>query len=168
MAGPPPRGAQPLPPCALLSRHTWGQAELRAPGGRGEPGTHLQQHGQQEAQVHLIEAHLAHRLERLLHLHGGLAPEDPAATATEDLAARWLKIEQQRDRGLGRERTEGRAAGTGREDQADCGRGEDRGLGPAGGGGPGGAAAQEQTWSRGAAEMRDWSPQRGLPASCQK
>ena len=32
--------------------------------------THLQQHRQQEAQVHLVDAHLAHRLERLLHLHG--------------------------------------------------------------------------------------------------
>lgn len=67
--------------------------ELRWRQGHGNPySPHLQQHSQQEAQVHLIEAHLAHRLERLLHLHGGLAPEDPAATATEDLAARWLKI----------------------------------------------------------------------------
>lgn len=61
----------------------WGCRDLgpfsQGPRGqerRGEqwgrrPGTHLQQHGQQEAQVHLVDAHLPHGPERLLHLHGG-------------------------------------------------------------------------------------------------
>lgn len=62
----------------------------------------------------------------------------------ENLAARWLKIGRQRDRGLSRAGTEGRAAVTGKEDQADRGRGGDRRLGRAGGGGPGGAGAQSQ------------------------
>lgn len=75
------------------ARHTWGFAEpwhlgralgIRGRGVRLAPSwvvrkrerwelreTHLQQHCQQEAQVHLVDAHLAHRLERLLHLHGG-------------------------------------------------------------------------------------------------
>lgn len=53
----------------------WGRlvAGVRGREGlSGRRGTHLQQHGQQEAQVHLVDAHLAHRLERLLHLHGEL------------------------------------------------------------------------------------------------
>lgn len=144
LSGWPATARRPTPP-ALRSRATPGARQSRErPGGRGEPGTHLQQHGQQEAQVHLVEAHLAHRLERLLHLHGGLATEDRAATATEDLAARWPKIGRQRDGGLGRVGTEGQAAGTGREDRADRSRGGDRGLGRAGAGGPGGAGAQAQ------------------------
>lgn len=144
LSGWPATARRPTPP-ALRSRATPGARLSRErPGGRGEPGTHLQQHGQQEAQVHLVEAHLAHRLERLLHLHGGLATEDRAATATEDLAARWTKIGRRRDGGLGRVGTEGQAAGTGREDRADRSRGGDRGLGRAGAGGPGGAGAQAQ------------------------
>lgn len=84
VAGPPVWGARPLPPHSPAIPGP----QPERPVGLGEPGTHLQQHGQQEAQVHLVEAHLAHRLERLLHLHDGLAAEDRAATAPEDLAGR--------------------------------------------------------------------------------
>lgn len=57
-----------------------GPREAGKPGaGGGERrGTHLQQHGQQEAQVHLVDAHLPHRLERLFHLHGWPGPAAPA------------------------------------------------------------------------------------------
>lgn len=49
---------------------------VREEGG-GSCGRYLQQHGQREAQVHLVDAHLAHRLERLLHLHGGPSVRPP-------------------------------------------------------------------------------------------
>lgn len=51
-------------------------------------GTHLQQHRQQEAQVHLVDAHLPYRLERLLHLHGGpRSAPGPAASRSPPLPA---------------------------------------------------------------------------------
>lgn len=99
----------------MLSSHTWGPRAECAPRAAGEPGTHLQQDGQQEAQVHLVEAHLAHRLERLLHLHGGRGTENLAATALE--LETWLGV--------------GRGWGTGTEDWAGRGRRADRrGRGP--------------------------------------
>lgn len=35
----------------------------------GRAASHLEEHGQQDAQVHLVRAHLPHQRERLLHLH---------------------------------------------------------------------------------------------------
>lgn len=108
----PPHPEHPPPGTAF----PWGQERA------GRAASHLEEHGQQDAQVHLVRAHLPHQRERLLHLHPAPRPprsshERPPSSASPGRGGArsggraLTELEQKEKQREKKEEEEGRAGG---------------------------------------------------------